>query len=318
MTTFCGGLGSRWAERRMSIRGEQGAQVEDGVAVGAGRPGDRSPGPADPRVPRHLREAAGGREVGARLLHEPVPPHDRGRVDRRPWAVRSTDLDGLHHVNNAATWEPIEDELVAPQPRRHARRDRVRRRHRAGRRGRAGGRCRVVPEPVPRLADRRCEHPGIGRRDRAQRTARGSRPDDPPGAYTRRSSNPRTSATCPRRRRNPRPDGPARAFDVADLYRGPVAPVATAADDVAARREAAPGLLLDRQPRDHQPALRHRVQRRARRSRSRSATARAGSTLPSGAELLQLRPAAAADLRRTPASACSSAARGAARRPARC
>jgi len=33
-------------------------------------------------------------------------------ADRRPWPLRSTDLDGLGHVNNAATWEPVEDELA--------------------------------------------------------------------------------------------------------------------------------------------------------------------------------------------------------------
>ena len=46
--------------------------------------------------------------MGARLRHGPVP----AGVDRRPWPLRSTDLDGMGHVNNAATWEPVEDELA--------------------------------------------------------------------------------------------------------------------------------------------------------------------------------------------------------------
>ena len=53
-------------------------------------------------------EAAGGRKVQARNLLGPPP--DSGAAER-PWPFRCTDLDGLGHVNNAATWEPIEDEL---------------------------------------------------------------------------------------------------------------------------------------------------------------------------------------------------------------
>ncbi len=107
LTTFVGGLGSRWAERRTSVAGDAGASVEaSSVWVSI-----------DPRsgAPRRLArpfldaygEAAGGRTVGVRLRHEP-PPDGAGR---RPWALRSTDHDPLGHVNNAAAWEPVEDEL---------------------------------------------------------------------------------------------------------------------------------------------------------------------------------------------------------------
>jgi acyl-ACP thioesterase len=53
------------------------------------------------------QEAGGGRRIHARHLQGPPP----AGVARRPWVVRSTDLDAFGHVNNAATWEPVEDEL---------------------------------------------------------------------------------------------------------------------------------------------------------------------------------------------------------------
>jgi acyl-ACP thioesterase len=51
-------------------------------------------------------EAALGRHVGARLVHPAPPPGAVGR----PWPLRATDLDVLRHVNNAATWQAVEDE----------------------------------------------------------------------------------------------------------------------------------------------------------------------------------------------------------------
>ncbi len=108
LTTFCGGIGSRWADRRTTIRGEHGGHVE---AASLWVHVDRETGrPA--RLPtvflERYAEFDGDRKVGARLRHGPVPDG----VDRRPWPLRSTDLDGLGHVNNAATWEPVEDELT--------------------------------------------------------------------------------------------------------------------------------------------------------------------------------------------------------------
>ncbi len=51
-------------------------------------------------------EAALGRSVGSRLSYTPPP----AAAGSRPWPLRATDLDVLHHVNNAATWQTVEDE----------------------------------------------------------------------------------------------------------------------------------------------------------------------------------------------------------------
>lgn len=107
-TTFSGGFGSRWAERRTSVVAEGGGRIEAAALWIF----------VDPVSGRPLRltdafhdvygEASAGRKVSSRLQHGPPDP---GAVTR-PWTVRRTDLDALGHVNNAATWSAIEDELA--------------------------------------------------------------------------------------------------------------------------------------------------------------------------------------------------------------
>lgn len=104
VTTWCGGLGSRWAERRSRLTTASGGVVD--VASlwvhldDAGRPA---------RLPAWFLdtygETAAGRTVSARLRH-PAPPEG---APARPWPLRVTDLDVLRHVNNAATWAAVED-----------------------------------------------------------------------------------------------------------------------------------------------------------------------------------------------------------------
>jgi acyl-ACP thioesterase len=48
------------------------------------------------------------RRVSARLQHAPPP----GETHRSTWVVRATDLDVVGHVNNAAYWPAIEEELA--------------------------------------------------------------------------------------------------------------------------------------------------------------------------------------------------------------
>ena len=109
ITTFCSGLGGRWAERRVSLVGDRGAAIETvslwiHLDAATGRP-----------VPMpeafHLRydEAAAGRTVSARLQHDSEPPPG---ATTRPWPLRATDYDLLGHVNNAATWAVVEEVLA--------------------------------------------------------------------------------------------------------------------------------------------------------------------------------------------------------------
>lgn len=107
LTTFGGGLGSRWAERRTSITGDGGGHVETASLWVFVDPVTGRPARLTQQFTDTYAEAAGGRTVKARLLHRKPPAH----AARRPWPLRSTDHDRLGHVNNAATWAPVEDEL---------------------------------------------------------------------------------------------------------------------------------------------------------------------------------------------------------------
>lgn len=107
LATWCSGIGSHWAERRISIVGQHGGSIEAAttwvhVDPSSGRP---------KRVPQSFEdlygEACSGRRVKARLLH-PDPPDG---VTPVPWVLRFTDFDVLSHVNNAAYWEPVEEVL---------------------------------------------------------------------------------------------------------------------------------------------------------------------------------------------------------------
>src|SRR5688572_18174715 len=114
LATWCSGTGSHWAERRISIRGEAGGAIE---ATSTWVHFDHRSG-RPKRVPDSFEalygEASGGRKVKARLLH-PGPPEG---ASSRPWPLRFTDFDVLDHVNNAAYWEAVEEELA---PRRDLR-----------------------------------------------------------------------------------------------------------------------------------------------------------------------------------------------------
>jgi acyl-ACP thioesterase len=115
--TWCSGAGSMWAERRSTVRGEDGGLVE-AVALWVhldprgGRPR---------RVPGGFEEvygpSAAGRRVRARLRHRATPPND---AERLPWRFRVADLDLADHVNNAVYWQAVEEYLGgdrgAPEP----------------------------------------------------------------------------------------------------------------------------------------------------------------------------------------------------------
>jgi acyl-ACP thioesterase len=108
LATWCSGVGSHWAERRISIVGERGGAIEAAttwvhIDLDSGRP-SRIPAGFDDLY----GEAHGGRKVKARLDHPDAP---EGAVERFPWPLRFTDFDVLGHVNNAACWQIVEEAL---------------------------------------------------------------------------------------------------------------------------------------------------------------------------------------------------------------
>lgn len=109
VTTWSGGHGRRWAERRTSLRGDGGGHVEAASLWVRIDPVSGRPAKLSDRFHEIYDEAAGGREVGSRLVLDGPPPDSVGR----PYPLRTVDLDVLGHVNNAATWAPVEDAIAA-------------------------------------------------------------------------------------------------------------------------------------------------------------------------------------------------------------
>lgn len=108
ITTFCSGTGRSWAERRTMIRGDKGAHVE-AAAIWVSVDGVTGvPVRLAPSFEKIFGASAEGRRVKARLSHG-APPDD---AEARPWPLRFVDFDVVGHVNNAAYWAVVEEELA--------------------------------------------------------------------------------------------------------------------------------------------------------------------------------------------------------------
>jgi acyl-ACP thioesterase len=111
LTTFCSGLGRMWAERRTDIaRSDADAPDVEAVSLWVHLDPER-------RLPFPLTEAevtaysgpVPQRRVTARLRHPPPPASSAAAAE---WTFRATELDLADHVNNAAYWQPLEEELL--------------------------------------------------------------------------------------------------------------------------------------------------------------------------------------------------------------
>jgi len=115
--TFCSATGSRWAERRLSVRSKRGAYYEIAslwisVDSNSGRPR-----PLTEEFCSIYGSSAAGRTVSSRRCN-PRPTGvsgsgnstsgDGGYPAWGNWPLRSTDIDVFGHVNNAAYWELVE------------------------------------------------------------------------------------------------------------------------------------------------------------------------------------------------------------------
>jgi acyl-ACP thioesterase len=115
LATFCSGLGRMWGERRTTVRrsGEADSDVEAVALWVHLDPVDWRPIPFNDQEAELYGSAAAGRRVTARLRH-PAPDPD---APSSAWTFRSVDMDIAGHVNNAAYWEPLEEELLSgPEP----------------------------------------------------------------------------------------------------------------------------------------------------------------------------------------------------------
>jgi acyl-ACP thioesterase len=115
--TWCSGTGSMWAERRSTVRGEDGGLVEAVALWVHLDPDGTRPRPVPEGFAEVYGPSAAGRRVRARLRQRAEPPEG---AERLAWRFRAADLDLAAHVNNAVYWQAVEEYLGgdagAPEP----------------------------------------------------------------------------------------------------------------------------------------------------------------------------------------------------------
>jgi acyl-ACP thioesterase len=107
MASWCGGLGRRWAERRMSMVGDAGGRVEISTLWVQLDVATMAPSRLTERFLDVYGEAAGGRKISSRLWLGDPPV---GAAAAR-WPLRAVDIDVIGHVNNAAYWAAVEEQI---------------------------------------------------------------------------------------------------------------------------------------------------------------------------------------------------------------
>jgi acyl-ACP thioesterase len=124
LATFCSGFGRMWAERRTTVtRLRDSRACAEAVSLWIHLdPASWRPTPLSAAELAAYGDAASGRRVPARLRHPaPDPVAAAGADDgpgqgsangSMPWTFRATECDLAGHVNNAAYWQPLEEELL--------------------------------------------------------------------------------------------------------------------------------------------------------------------------------------------------------------
>ncbi len=105
--TWCGGLGGRWAERRNTMVGDGGGRFEVSTLWIQVDVATMTPARLTQRFLDIYGEAAGGRRVSSRLWLGDPPVG----AAAEPWPLRAVDIDLIGHVNNAAYWAAVEEQI---------------------------------------------------------------------------------------------------------------------------------------------------------------------------------------------------------------
>ena len=113
LTTYVTGVGRMWAERRTDIvaEGSEAADVEVSCLWVHIDPERLLPSPVQ-QVELEMWTGPSTPAVLARLRH----PAPRLEATHRPWTFRAAELDLAGHVNNAAYFTPLDDELLGLDP----------------------------------------------------------------------------------------------------------------------------------------------------------------------------------------------------------
>ncbi len=102
ITTWCGGVGAAWAERRTNFEID-GELLLEASAIWVPIDPSGHPVRISPTFFEVYGEAIRGRKVSGRVRTPVVAPD----AESRPWPLRRADLDVIGHVNNAAVWQAV-------------------------------------------------------------------------------------------------------------------------------------------------------------------------------------------------------------------
>ena len=112
LTTWCGGYGSHWAERRTHIVGSDGARIETAALWVHVNMETLKPEPLPEGFIPLIAESSGGRKVRSNfVVGKSLPELTALDATSESWPVRFADMDAVGHMNNASYWIAAEEYL---------------------------------------------------------------------------------------------------------------------------------------------------------------------------------------------------------------
>ena len=152
LTTWCGGTGAAWAERRTNF---ELAAIWSLEAAALWVPMDPTGHPVRMRESFFdvYGEPARTRKVSGRVSDAACPDD----ATARPWPLRHADLDIVGHVNNAAVWQAVSEIVTPPVREVSVTHHRVPRARRRGHPRMTSGRAMVDASPASVRCRRDCQ-----------------------------------------------------------------------------------------------------------------------------------------------------------------
>lgn len=114
LTTWCGALGSHWAERRTQIKCANLVAIETAALWVRVDFKTMKPVALSADLIKLLETATKGRKISSRLeIGKNLPALTSNDATTSDWPIRFSDMDAVGHLNNAAYWEVLEEFLGA-------------------------------------------------------------------------------------------------------------------------------------------------------------------------------------------------------------
>ena len=114
LTTWCGALGSHWAERRTQIKCAGDVAIECAALWVRVDFKTMKPVALTTELIKLLETATNGRKISSRLeIGKNLPDLNSNGATSQDWPIRFSDMDAVGHLNNAAYWEVLEEYLGA-------------------------------------------------------------------------------------------------------------------------------------------------------------------------------------------------------------